>query len=473
MIKREYVFLLILITVLLGLFSCAHKSAGGALSLSEAENKISADADAVLQLWKFKRTVPDSAARSLNTASEMTAAPSGDRSLLLSEGDKGMIHDGGNTNRSFSPDTATASSYNKFAYDFLAASYRKAEEPNMIVSPLSLEMLLSVLANGANREALEEILRYLHAPSLKALNDLNAGWLRLSKHPGDHCDFSLANSMWISDEVKLESMFKNEILNTYEASFHTLNPDPILSQEEINLWADEKTHGLIPNFLQEPLKEEIKLALYNATYFNADWRIPFAKYDTSISAFHTSSGVKEVETMNGVLPGDDYYLSERYQAIDIPYSSKLFRMRVILPKKEYTMEEVLRNLANDTIVRTPRAVIVSLPKFKIRHRMEHLTGLLKASGLRSLFANPTSLSSMTSFPNILRGIDLCQETVIECNERGTQVASVTGSGMATSTGERIEYIHFKVDRPFIFMIQEKKSGAVMFAGIVRDPTKQE
>lgn len=169
--------------------------------------------------------------------------------------------------------------YNKFSYDFLADAVNRDSNSNILVSPISFEFLLSLMANGTETPGSEEILK---------------------------------------------------------ASFHTLAENPTTSQKDINLWAKEKTDGMIPEFLTHPLPPHTKLALYNATYFQGEWSDTFQKENTTPDRFNTPIGEINVETMHNSYHGN-YYSTEKYEAIDICYR-RTFCMKIILPKREYSVE---------------------------------------------------------------------------------------------------------------------------------------
>ena len=191
--------------------------------------------------------------------------------------------------------------------------------------------------------------------------------------------------------------------------------------------------------------------------------------------FATPSGSIDVKTMHlGFGMDFDYFKGDRYQAVDIPFDSRgcdynWFCMRIILPDEGYQIKDVLGNLADQKVKPIKRNFRIDLPKFQIRYRIENLEKILKAAGVRLLFNNPYTLSDISSSTDIFRDMELCQETALVCDEYGTKVAAVTGLGYAWSNGEPIEFHSFKVDRPFIFLIVEKRSGAIMFEGVVNDP----
>ncbi|MDE5791039.1 MAG: hypothetical protein K2H96_07430 [Muribaculaceae bacterium] len=371
---------------------------------------------------------------------------------------------------SFSLDSATVSNYNRFAYGFLARANEETKEDNVLVSPLSLEMLLSLLANGADSAGQEEILRYLNLSSLDALNDMNRRWMWLCGHTGERNELSLSNSIWTSAVLTVNEKYKEKMQKDYYATFHPLPDDPRTAMKEINLWADENTKGLIPEFLKYPLPMSTKFTLYNASYFKGEWEMSFSKTSTHMAPFMTPKGVILAETMKAILfyKSVSYYSCDKYQVIDLNYKGKIFNMRIIMPRKGYAVEDLLPIIARTPIKTEKDCAKVWLPKFRIRHSMDDLKNILKSSGLNHIFSNPRCFLLLTSYAGILRDMEMLQESVIGCDEDGSDAVRV-GDNLWVF-GE-VTPIPVKIDRPFIFSIMENKTGAVMFTGIVRDPTK--
>ena len=368
-------------------------------------------------------------------------------------------------------DPSIIKKYNKFSYDFLADAVNRDSNSNILVSPISFEFLLSLMANGTETPASEEILRYLDIPTIEDLNNINRRWLWLAKDSDEYGKFELANSIWSSKKIKLKKEYKVKMESDYQASFHTLAEDPTTSQKDINIWAKEKTDGMIPEFLTHPLPPHTKLALYNATYFQGEWSDTFQKGNTTPDRFNTPIGEINVETMHNSYHGN-YYSTEKYEAIDICYR-RTFCMKIILPKREYSVEKVLPYIADSRAEECD--IKVSLPKFSIRYRLENLKDYLAQKGVIQIFKDKKTFSPLSSSFLSFEDINIAQEAVINIDENGTRVAAVTGMMMAMESGlprPKFKKIDFKVDRPFIFSIIERSSGAVIFTGVVNNPNDE-
>jgi serpin B len=88
-----------------------------------------------------------------------------------------------------------------------------------------------------------------------------------------------------------------------------------------------------------------------------------------------------------------------------------------------------------------------------------------ADAFNSNIANFTGINS----DRTLYISEVKHKTMVEVNEEGTVAAAVTSVGIST-TSMPLNFI-FKVDKPFIFVISEKSTGAILFTGRIMDPTK--
>lgn len=373
----------------------------------------------------------------------------------------------------FFNDSVAIENYNKFACNFLVEASKETEEANYFVSPVSFEMLLSLLANGVDKNASQEILNYLSIPSLKTLNELNGGWRELCNSIEESNKLSFANSIWIGKDIKVKKKYEEMMSKDYNLSFFNLPTDPLKAKEEINKWCSDKTEGMIPEFLKEPLSSDTKFTLYNASYFAGLWSIPFYEEYNILSEFHTPAGIEEVKKMQSSNL-EYYYKTEKYHAIEKDYEDNILSMRIILPYEGYTVDDIISSLPKDNVRPKLCRIKLSLPKFEIKTRIGNLKSILQNKGVTRVFNDPKCFSNLTKSSLSLKNLDLAQETKIEVTEKGTRAAAVTGGDKAYESGfydENYEIINFNVDRPFIFSIIDRGSKAILFIGVVTNPNK--
>lgn len=248
----------------------------------------------------------------------------------------------------------------------------------------------------------------------------------------------------------------------------------------VNAWVKDKTEGKIPTIIDR-LNPQDSHVLLNAIYFKAPWAHAFAKTATHDRDFHlTATENAEVPTM----AQSAAFAIEKgngYQAIRLPYARDGLSMIVIRPDDIDGIGKVIAGFDGaklDALMQTLRAapkrmVALSLPKFKFEFAAE-LIPPFKALGMRKVFDPAVSdLSGLTGLPRdqAQSAIDqIAHRAVIEVAEEGTEAAAATAVVVTTRTmapGNQPE--RFAVDRPFMFLIADDKTGAILFAGRVSDP----
>ena len=169
----------------------------------------------------------------------------------------------------------------------------------------------------------------------------------------------------------------------------------------------------------------------------------------------------------------EYAENDLFSAVNLPYGNGQFQMTVLLPNKGQTTKNVIAQLNTDNWRGWMKSFkfnncVVTMPRFKFSWDME-LNDVLKTMGM------PKAFTSMADFSGICKDGGLCidkviHKTYIDVNESGTEAAAVTAVVMVcTSTGEPDPRKYFTVNRPFLFAITEKTTGAILFIGEVTNP----
>jgi serpin B len=398
-----------------------------------------------------------------------------------------------------------------------------AEPGNIVLSPLSIGTAMAMVLAGARGETEAEMRQVLrHKLSGKAIDEANAQALaallaagapfcpegfkpnaRLCEAPapadkdapcphdanrdGALCvadardpkgRLRIANAlMLVNPSATVADAFRDTIRTRYGAEIF-----PGADLATVNNWVKDKTEGKIPRII-ERLNPQDSHVLLNAIYFNAPWAHAFARTATRDREFHlTATNKAEVPTMSqsatfAIEKGDGY------RAIRLPYARDGLSMIVVRPDAIDGIDKVIAAVDGmklgalmQALRKTPkRTVVLSLPKFKFEFAAEMIPPF-KALGMSKVFDPAQSdLSGLTGLP---RGkaqstIDqIAHRAVIEVAEEGTEAAAATAVVVTTRTmapGRQPE--RFAVDRPFMFVIADDKTGTVLFAGRVSDPRK--
>ncbi len=366
---------------------------------------------------------------------------------------------------------------NAFAYDLLSETDKINEEDNFMLSPLSVAMALGMTYNGAENEtkqAFEQTLR-LNGLSRHDLNRIHGDLLTYLIKADPRVTLEIANSIWVHNLYTLMKAFADTNAYYYKAEVANIDFRSNDATETINNWVSDNTHGKIPAILDQ-IPPDAVMYLINAIYFNGTWTFAFDKNKTGDMPFHYRDGsVGQVSTMQ--MEGDiEYYRNDLFRAVELPYGSGKFVMDILLPGEAHTVSDLTAwltaNGEGSWLMNFSEAkdLLIKLPKFKFEYSTI-LNEALKNMGLGNAFSASADFSGMLEELKNLSISRVIHKTFIDVNEQGTEAAAVTAVEIEyTSVSEPSSFI---VDRPFLFILREKKTGAVVFTGKVEKPVYEE
>lgn len=331
---------------------------------------------------------------------------------------------------------------------------------NVACSPLSATMLLSLLSNAASNQAATEIASVLGYSDTDALNNLYTTLSSELPALDPKATLAFANSVWYDKQYTLTDAFSSVANNCYKADIfkRDLSGETPSVKNDINSWVSDKTKGLIKNIT---VKMPVLSALINATYFRARWTYPFDKKYTSKATFKGVNGDSEINMM---VKTETYLYDETedYKIIEVPFGAGAFAAVFILPTngpEDFLKSKALKNILNQELHKSYRSLF--LPRFKIAEDEEiNLTRILYNMGIKNIF-DPHNLKIFNESP-LVEDINVFQKTSVEFKEEGAEAAGVTWLVPEGSDGTPIPAITF--DRPFIFLITEKSTKTILFAG---------
>lgn len=341
---------------------------------------------------------------------------------------------------------------------------------NLFCSPYSLSAALAMTYAGADGLTAKEMELVMHYP--KAFT--HEGFLLMTKRMEEinakgQIKLAVANALW--NRLQLHPDYLELTKRYYKAEVH-----PLTIEKPINDWASINTNGKIPKILEAgDVTSDVKLILTNAIYFKGDWVKTFDKDYTIEADFHKSD--KRISPCSLMYAKDYFNYGEfdGYQAIELPYSGDDLSMVVLLPKQERSLGQMLKSLNAKELDKNLSALKLQevelwLPKFKLETSYE-LVDVLKKMGMEAPF-NRADFSKMTKDKTPLEISRIIQKAFVEVNEKGTVAAAVTAVMVTvTSSMGGFEKLvpQFRADRPFLFLIRDKQSGAILFSGGIEQP----
>lgn len=370
-----------------------------------------------------------------------------------------------------------AGSVNKFTFDIYRHLAAKDNEA-IFISPYSISSALSMTYAGAAGKTAWEMAHVLflnpdiHRSMAALLNDINTV-------PADTALTRTANALWPAKEERLLDSYSDKVKKYYEASLTKLDYRNKTDEARatINKWVDKRTEGKIKDMIGEGiLNKETSLVLTNAVYFKSDWVKLFESQNSRAMPFYINPSESVQTIMMTKTEEDIKYLKENNLEIaEIPYKDNRFSMLLLLPGKGSELASIEKNLdyikfSALTALMSPQRVRLTIPKFKAEQSFE-LSKVLTDMGMGSAFnEGEADFSGINGKKNLYIGA-VIHKTFLEVGEEGTEAAAATAVIMTKTSiaPEKDDLIEFKADRPFIYIIRDNLTEAILFIGRYTKP----
>ncbi|KPK65452.1 MAG: hypothetical protein AMS21_04615 [Gemmatimonas sp. SG8_38_2] len=348
---------------------------------------------------------------------------------------------------------------------------------NVFIAPLSVSMALGMAYNGADgatKDAIQGALE-LQGLELSQVNESYRDLIELLRGLDPAVEFRIANSIWYDEALEFRQDFLSVNREYFDAEVTGLDFSDPGSASTINDWVAEETSGRIEEIVDSPMSPELVMFLINAIYFKGDWANPFDEELTREGAFFLADGSeKQVEMMSyaqqdTVLAYSDQ--DEGVQVLDMKYGGKAYSMTIVLPQQPGDIEALVADLDSEKWERWLAGLQetharVSMPKFTLEYELE-LNEALEALGMGVAF-DPfaADFTKIYSGPQRVYLSKVKHKTFLDVNEEGTEAAAATSVEIGVTSMPPM----IVVDRPFLFAIREKFSGAILFLGVMVDPS---
>ena len=343
---------------------------------------------------------------------------------------------------------------------------------NLLLSPLSVSMALGMAMNGAEDATYDAMRSSLGFGTLSEaeINQSYKGLIAQLLARDSKVEFKLANSVWYRSGFQVKQPFLDAAKTYFNAEVQGLNFSDPAAPKTISAWAERETGGRIKDLIKSIDPLEI-MFLVNAVYFKAPWTTPFEPGATRDGAFTREDGgtvTAKLMTRDG---GFRWFKNQEVIAAELLYADSAFSMVLLAPATGRSLAPLAAKL-NTTWWRSvmdsvrPSRVMLTVPKFKFEYEKK-LNDPLTGTGMGVIFdANKADFDRIGPRDDIYVS-RVEHKTFIDVHERGTEAAAATAVGIGvTSMPPSLEF-----NRPFLFVIRERSSGAILFIGRVGDPTK--
>jgi serpin B len=380
---------------------------------------------------------------------------------------------------------SAATGINAFGAD-LYAVLAQSGNGNLVFSPASIELALAMTYAGANGDTAVEMAKVLHFAlqgdalhqSFNSLDTLleSRSWQGKNDEGKDEGVLvKTANSLWGQKDLTFEKLFLDTLAKDYGAGmrlvdYRTAAED---ARKTINKWVANQTNDKIEELVPAGALDALtRLVLVNAVYLDATWASQFDKGDTRDGSFTTLAGPAVTAPMMSQSAGFPYAKGDGWQAVELPYARDQLAMLLIVPDQG-RFKDVEAALATGLVdqavaaLATNGAVQLTMPRFEFRTQAS-LAEALKALGMPKAFGDTADFSAMTK-QEPLRVSKVIHEAFIAVDEEGTEAAATTAVIVEESAAFS-PAVQLTVDRPFLFALRDRDTGAVLFLGRVTDPT---
>ena len=328
---------------------------------------------------------------------------------------------------------------------------------NIVVSPYSAGVALSMVAEGAEGQTRTEFDNALNGCLFKAVDLGN----------NDTVTVKSANSVWITDNFSVRNRFVDLLEKDFDAEVVNLNFADPATVRAINNWCSENTEGKIAEIVDR-LNPGTVMLLINALYFNAPWADAFPEDNTRDGVFHSFSGDVQVPMM-AKMDRMNYAEYQGAQMVELPYAGGRYAMYVVLPPEGMSPDKMIayvnEGLYDQAMsMMTAEKVRLTMPKFKLETTMI-LNKALQNMGIKTAFTSAANFKGIAEMgPLVLDQVK--QKCYIDVSEKGTEAAAVTSIGVRLTSFRPETVYTMNVDRPYIFFIADRTNGNILFAGRV-------
>jgi serpin B len=368
-----------------------------------------------------------------------------------------------------------------FAFELYQAL--KGKGGNLFYSPYSISLALAMTYAGARGATAEEMATTLHFmleqdrlhPAFNWLDaELASRGEGAQGKDGEGFRLNIVNAIWGQKDYEFLTDFLDVLAENYGAGLRILDfiTEAEKSRVTINDWVSDQTEGRIEDLIPEGAIDALtRLVLTNAIYFNAAWEYPFDKKVTANGPFYLLDGAQVMIPMMKQTESFGYTDGEGYRAVDLLYDGGELSMLILLPASGHfkAFEEGLQTQKVSDIISDlqPAEVALTMPKFEFDSEFS-LKDALEGMGMPIAFSDAADFSGMTANPELCIS-EVVHKAFVAVDEAGTEAAAATAVIMEL-TAVPEPPVEVTIDRPFIFLIRDIETGAVLFAGRVLNPS---
>ena len=385
---------------------------------------------------------------------------------------------------------------NAFALDL----YREVAKPgeNLFFSPASISLAMGYAYRGTDGQTAEQLRQVMHFPGGPEAYLKGAGALdRTMQISGEGRELRSANAFWVRDDFTLVPGFRADLEREASGAFNSADfgNDPEGARQEINSWVAGQTNDRIGELIPENVLDTLTASvLVNAIYWKADWLYPFPAGDTQEEPFFLADGTEittdlmnAFEDLRGIKRGS-------VKLVELPYKGGEVSMVAILPDKPDGLARLESRLSASRLERwlealdeaEPFNTVLTLPKMSMDWNAD-LKSVVEGMGAPLAFSKNANFNRLATFPQAqlpdwcgVKITNIIHQANIDVDEKGSEAAAATAAviGAVVISSGRIgppppPPFEFRADHPFMFLLRDNRTGAILFMGRMMDPQQEE
>lgn len=368
---------------------------------------------------------------------------------------------------------AAAQSTTNFGLSLFKAEARQNKGSNVLISPASVAVALSMTLNGARSTTLEAMKSTLGFGADETIETINASMealLTALADPNSGVELTVANAIWAEQSMKFDPAFVERVVASYKARVTAADFADPGTVDAINGWADENTKGKIPTIIKS-ISPDMVMFLLNAIYFKGKWSTQFDKEASTPGQFKAEDGSDVPATYMNREADMRFSRGKNYQAVALPFGdSKRVALYVVLPNEGVDINEFIEGIDASVFDKLKSGweteVNLRLPRFETEYDVD-LKESLAALGMEEALnpgADLTGLADASMYISMVK-----HKTYAKFDEEGGEAAAVTAVGIALECVRMTQQVN--VNRPFVAALVDEVSGALLFVGKVATPNK--
>jgi serpin B len=373
---------------------------------------------------------------------------------------------------------AVESGEQRFALELTQKVLSTGQPGNVVLSPESVESSLAMLELGARGVTQRQIAGVLGSSKLSATKQA-AGWDALTSELASDArksggELTSENAVFVQRTLAVRPKYLDELKQNFGVGVEQVDfqAGRVAATRAINTWVKGATSNRIPQVIApSSLPAQTSLVLADATQFSARWKWMFAKSQTTLGSFQASKGNSVKVPMMHLEAELSYFSTHGLEGVVLPYAGGKFDAIVVEPRAG-SLTPVVEGLTPATLATLAAAakvepVTLALPKFSISSAAS-LDGSLQALGLGSVFTASADLSGISATPLMLGAV--AQRDVVSVDESGTD-ATAASTAVVVPLGLHGQVRSISFDHPFLFVIRDNATGAILTDAVVTDPSQ--